>query len=163
MTEAEQKEFAHVKAKAEAFYTSVMKVRCPAILDDIHFSTDGFHHLRFNGSRAERDKKVQKTKMLCLEEAVDILKRTTTIQEYRKLTQPVGKTDSKGFRKTKCVHYYAFHAITNFDKSRRINVVIRKVGEGNYHFWSVMPSWKEEKINNSQTTRFIGGGWMIDT
>lgn len=156
-------EFAKIKAKAETLYKTVVKVRCPALAADVHFSSDGFHHLQFNGVRVERLKTVQKIKMLCIQEAVEVIKKTTTIQEYRTALQPIGKTDRSGFRQTKHVAYYAFHAITDLTKPRRVNVVVRRVGDGNYHFWSVMPSWKEDQINGSQTVRKIGGNWMLDS
>ncbi|MFA4954341.1 MAG: hypothetical protein WC641_03450 [Patescibacteria group bacterium] len=156
-------EFAKIKAKAESLYKSVVKVHCPALGMDVHFSSDGFHHLQYDGTRAERTKLVQRNKILCLQEAVDIIKKTTTIQEYRSAIQPFGKADKNGFRQTKHVKYYAFHAITDLTKPRRVNVVVRRIGDGNHHFWSVMPSWKEDKINDSQTVRKIGGGWMLDS
>ncbi|MFH1973725.1 MAG: hypothetical protein ABIK13_03955 [Patescibacteria group bacterium] len=155
-------EFARVKAKAEALYKTIVKAFCPALKSDVHFSSDGFHHLRFNGARAERTKAVQQAKMLCLQEALDVIRKTTTIQEYRVSLHPVGHGDKNGFRQTKRIEYFAFHAITDLVKSRRINVVVRRIGEGNFHFWSVMPSWKEERINDSQIVRKIGGGWMLD-
>jgi len=154
------REFANIKAKAEVFFQSIVKMRCPALVADVHFSSDGFHHLKFNGVRVERTKAVQKTKMLCLQEAAEIIKKTTTIQEFRSVFQPVGKTDN---RQTRQVEYYAFHAITDLTKPRRINVVVRRIGEGNYHFWSVMPSWKESRGKKSRIVREIGGGWMLDS
>lgn len=162
MTKADLQNFAKAKKEAEALYFSVEKLRCPALQEDIYFSSDGFHHLQFDGTRSERTKTVQKNKMLCLKEAIDILRKTTTIQEYRTSIQPVGKSDSKGYRQTKEVYYYAFHAITDFRRIRRINIVVKKIGNGHYHFWSVMPSWKEEKVNDTQVVRRIGGGWIVD-
>jgi len=163
MSEFDHAEFSKIKIRAETFYHSIIKVRCPALIADVHFSSDGFHHLQYDGTRAERTKLVQKNKMLCLQEAVDIIRKTTTIQEYRTSLQPIGKANKNGLRPTKLVAYYAFHAITDFTKLRRINIVIRRIGEGNYHFWSVMPSWREDKINELQTVRKIGGGWMLDS
>ena len=158
----DQQEFAKIKARAETFYKSVVKVRCPALGTDVHFSSDGFHHLQYDGTRTPRTKLARRSKLLCIQEAVDIIKKTTTMQEYRSAIQPVGKADSSGFRQTKHVAYWAFHAITDLTKPRRVNVVVRRIGDGNYHFWSVAPSWKEVKINGSQTVRKIGGGWMMD-
>lgn len=155
-------EFQKVFTRAEAFYKSLVKIYCPALGQDVHFTSDGFHHLQFDGTRSERNKSTQRSKMLCLEEAVGIIRKTTTIQEFRQSMQAAGKADRSGFRQTKKVEYYALIAVTNANKHRRINVVIRKVGEGNYHFWSVSPAWKEQKIDGQQTVRRIDGGWMMD-
>jgi hypothetical protein len=162
MKTTDANEFSKIKAKAAKFYDSVVRVYCPALKADVNFSSDGFHHLRYDGTRAERSKTIQKNKLLCIEEAVKIITKTTTIQEYRVSTQPMGKPDKSGFRKTKKIEYYAFYAITDLNKLRRINVIVRRIGEGNYHFWSVMPSWKESPINETQTLRSIGGNWMVD-
>ncbi|MFA5945966.1 MAG: hypothetical protein WC802_03605 [Patescibacteria group bacterium] len=156
-------EFQRIRRQAEAFYKSVGKVFCPALNSTVHFSSDGFHHLQFDGSRAERAKSVQKIKMLCIRDAVGIIKKTTTTQEYRATDQGVGKLDEHGLKPLKRVEYFAFHAVTDLTKMRRINVVVRRIGDGNYHFWSVMPSWKEVKTDDSQPTRQIGGGWMLDS
>ncbi len=163
MDDHSHEEFTRVKDKAELFYKSLGKMQCPALAADVHFSSDGFHHLRFDGTRAERSKAVQKGKLLCLEEAAEIIRKTTTVQEFRSTLAPVGKPDARGLRPTKRVEFFAFHAITDMNKPRRVNVVVRRVGDGNYHFWSVMPSWKESKINGAQTLRSVGGRWMFDS
>lgn len=162
MSDLNPEEFIKMKDKADVFYKSVGSIRCPALDAEVHFTSDGFHHLQFDGTRTERTKIVQKNKMLCLQEAVTVIKKSTTVQEYRTEIQPVGKRDKNGFRVTKRVQYYAFRAITDFNKLRRVVVVIRRVGEGNLHFWSVMPSWKEEEISDTQKIRKVGGEWLKD-
>lgn len=162
MSDISLEEFTKIKSKADIFYKSVGCVRCPALDANVHFTSDGFHHLQFDGTRAERTKIVQKNKMLCLHEAVEVIKKSNTVQEYRTAVQPIGKPDKSGFRSTKNVVYYAFHAITDFSKLRRVNVVVRRVGDGNFHFWSVMPSWKEEEITDTQKMRKVGGDWLLD-
>ncbi len=163
MSNSDLFEFKKIFAKAEKFYKSVIKVHCPALNQMVHFSSDGFHHLQFDGTRTERTKVVQKNKLLCLEDAVLIIKKTTTIQEHRESVQTVGKPDVSGHRQEKSVRYYAFAAIINLDKKRRINVVVRRVGDGNFHFWSVSPAWKELKTNSQKTVKRIGGGWLLDS
>lgn len=158
----ERGEFSRIKAQADKVYRSVVRAKCPALNAEVNFSSDGFHHLQYNSSRVERSKEVQRIKFLCLKDAIEVIKKTTTIQEYREAIQPVGKVGSHGFRSTKVVKYYGFVAITSFDKPRRIKVIIRKVGDGSYQFWSVMPSWREERINSSQSVRRVGDGTMLD-
>ena len=158
----DHQEFFKIRDKADAFYKNLGKIRCRALEADVHFTSDGFHHLRFDGTRAERAKNVQRTKLLCLEEAADVVRRSSTIQEYRCALQPIGKPDLQGLRVTKKVEYFGLTAITDIVKLRRVNVVIRRVGDGNYHFWSVMPQWKETKVNGGPAVRSIGGRWLFD-
>jgi len=39
--------------------------------------------------------------------------------------------------------FWAFEAVIN---DRRIKVVIRQVGNGQKHFWSVIPAWRKDRF-----------------
>lgn len=156
MKEWDQENYEELKSKAELLYRSIGKVRCPALKAEITFNSDGFHHLRYDGSRAERNKKVQMFKFIFLEKAIDVLSKSTTIQEYRNSTCPVGKPNKNGFREIKTVEWFGFTAVTSFSKHIRIKVIVRRVGgsNGQYHFWSVMPFWalsNNKRITGSKT------------
>lgn len=145
-------EYKEKRDEAEKLYTATKKVYSPALQADIIFNAEGLHHLRYDGVHGkERDKRVQLNKFRFLKASIEIIKKSTTIQEYRRAFCPIGKTDNKGFRKTKLCHWFCFFAIINFTKSIRIRVVVRRVGEGQYHFWSVIPDWS---LTNN--TRIIG-------
>jgi hypothetical protein len=131
-------QFKKLLERTRTFYQGLGEIFCPALNASISFNSDGFHHLRFDGTRAERSKQEQNNKLRCLKTAIEILKITTTIQEYRKTLQPFGKTAQDGFKKTSEVEYWGFIAIM---KDIRIKVVVRKIGSGQPHFWSVMPFW----------------------
>jgi hypothetical protein len=152
-------EFIKLKEEVENKYKKVGKIFCPVLKAEIIFNSDGFHHLRYDGHRSERDKKVQRNKFFCFDSVVEILKKTATIQEYRRLICPVGEADSSGFRKTKVVEWFSFFAITSFSKYRRVKVIIRRIGKdsGKYHFWSVMPFW-----NLTSGRRVIGSKEIED-
>ncbi len=143
INEFDFEEFKRLKEETKAEYEKIGKVYCPALKTDIVFNSDGFHHLRYDNSRSERSKKAQQTKFRFLKNAVEILKKSTTIKEYRRSICAVGDPDKRGFRKTKVIEWFGFFAIISFSKRIRINVVIRRIGEeeGKYHFWSVMPYW----------------------
>jgi hypothetical protein len=130
--------FKNLLERARTFYQELSEIFCPALSAKISFNSDGFHHLRFDGTRAERSKQEQSNKLRCLKTAVEILKITTTIQEYRKTVQPFGKTGRDGFKKTSEVEYWGFIAII---RDIRMKVIVRKIGNGSPHFWSVMPFW----------------------
>lgn len=132
-----------LKKATEIEYKKIISVYSPALKAEVIFNSDGFHHLRYDNSRAERSKTVQKNKFLFLNKAVTVIKTSTTVQEYRRSICPIGKTDKKGFRKTSTVEWFGLLAIVSFTKSIRIMVIVRRIGgeNGNYHFWSVMPRW----------------------
>ncbi len=146
-------DFETLRKNTEEYYKSVDKVYSPALRANVFFNSDGFHHLRFDKTRTERIKKVQRNKLSFLKSAVEIIKTATTVQEYRRSTEPVGKLRADGFRKTALVEYWAFVAILNTDKNIRVKTIVRKVGEGQHHFWSVMPYWVVVDITKQQTVR----------
>lgn len=150
-------EFKKLKEKTEIEYKKVKKIYSPALKSEIVFNSDGFHHLRYDGSRSERNKSVQKNKFIFFLNAVDILKKSTTVQEYRRLLCPIGKKDRNGFRKTSIIEWFGFFSIISFSKMIRIKTVIRRIGgeNGQYHFWSVMPFWNLSNKNKIVGTKEI--------
>ncbi|MDD4901417.1 MAG: hypothetical protein PHS62_04965 [Patescibacteria group bacterium] len=151
--------FNELKNLTKLNYDKIGRIYSPALRANIVFNSDGFHHLRYDNSRSERSKKVQRNKFVYFNKAVEILKRSTTIQEYRRSICTVGSRDRSGFRKTKIVEWFGFFAIISFSQRIRINVVVRRAGEenGQYHFWSVMPYW-----SLSNNIRIIGSKKMED-
>lgn len=136
MNNFDKGEFEKLKNKVDAEYKNIGKIYSPALKSDVAFNSNGFHHLRYDNTRAERSKPAQLNKFRFFNDAVNNLKISTTIQEYRRITCSVGGKDS-------IVEWFAFWSIISFVKQIRIRVIIRRVGgeDGQYHFWSVMPFW----------------------
>ncbi|HLD19917.1 MAG TPA: hypothetical protein VJB93_01545 [Patescibacteria group bacterium] len=143
MQEINLEQFHQLKQKTEQQYKEIHHVYCPALKDTIVFNSNGFHHLRYDSTRAERSKRTQMNKFRCLPDAITILKKSTTIQEYRRSLCTIGESDKNGLKKTNIVEWFACFAIVSFTNHTRIKVIIRRIGgnAGQYHFWSVMPFW----------------------
>lgn len=156
----DEEKFDELKKRSEEFYQNLTPIICPALGETVHFTSDGFHHLRFDGTRAERSKAEQLIKLRFLRKAIDVIRKTTTIQEYRKEVIPIGKCGKDGFRKTAEVKYWAFVAIVS--DGCKIKVILRRVGDGQFHFWSVMAFWKETKFDNGQTVKRMGSMKLSD-
>ena len=139
--------FKQKKEKARQIYDSQRTIFSPFFKQDIILNSDGFHHLRYS-ARRERNKNEQILKFTLLPLGLQIIKTATTLQEYRKLLSPVGeKSKRDGSVAMKMIEWWGFIAI--FVKHEiKVRVVLRKVGEGNIHFWSVM-----QKRNNSKNKR----------
>ncbi len=130
------------KERARAFYKSIDKVRCPYFGADIIFNADGFHHLQFSAER-ERPKEEQLLKFSLLNAVPHILRNAGTIQEYRHTMEPIGqKRFSDGAREMREIEYWGVIAITKGERPIRIKIILRRVGNGNIIFWSVMPTVK---------------------
>lgn len=129
------------KQKALEIYTKQRAIRSPYFNSDVVLNSDGFHHLQFS-ARSERPKEEQLLKFALLPLGLNIIKKATTLQEYRKLLLPVGKKSKRdGLRPTKMVEWWGFVAIF-VEQDIKVRVVLRRIGDGNIIFWSVMPHTK---------------------
>jgi hypothetical protein len=80
--------------------------------------------------------------MVLLPLAIEVIKKSGTLQEYRKGLTTIGKKAKDGYTSTKLTDYWGFVAIVGGESQIKIRVVLRRVGDGNITFWSVMPDSK---------------------
>ena len=99
-------------------------------------NAEGLHHLR-NSAERERSKPEQMLKFRLLPLALDVIRKSGTVQEYRKFWQPIGKKGADGMRVAKEVEYWGLVAIVG-PRPDKIRVILRRVGTSNITFWSVM-------------------------
>ncbi len=142
--------FEEKKEKARKIFTDQENVYNPYLKKKVVFNADGFHHLRFS-SRRERSKKEQALKFNLLPLAIDVIKKSGTLQEYREELAPIGKKGKDGLRKTKEVKYWGFVAIMGESKVK-IRVILRMIGSGNVIFWSVLPDSNLKRGQKLYTT-----------
>lgn len=129
--------FNEKKSKAEQVYNAQKSIFNPYFKTEIILNSDGFHHLQFS-ARRERNKREQLLKFSLLPLALEIIKKSGTIQEYRKLLTPIGKKKNDGSIPVKMVEYWGLVAIVGSNQIK-VRAVLRRVGDGNITFWSVMP------------------------
>ncbi|MFH1585115.1 MAG: hypothetical protein ABIB12_03265 [Patescibacteria group bacterium] len=129
--------FQRRKERARTVYTAQQNIYNPYLQSQVIFNSDGFHHLQFS-ARRERNKKEQLLKFSLLPLTAEIIKKSGTLQEYRKGLATIGKKAKDGLTPAKVVDYWGFVAIVGESKIK-IRVVLRRVGDGNIIFWSVMP------------------------
>ena len=82
------------KEKARQIYSSYTKIYNPYFKTEIILNSDGFHHLQFS-ARRERNKREQLFKFSLLPLGLEIIKKSGTIQEYRKILTAVGKKSAR--------------------------------------------------------------------
>jgi hypothetical protein len=124
----------------ESYYKTIGAIHCPYFDKKIVFNSDGFHHLRYKTSGSEREKQTQLYKFNLLSHACEKIKCSGTLQQYRKQWSVYGRRkNANGSSEMKEMEYYAFEGILGKDQNMtRTKVVIRRVGNGELHFWSVM-------------------------
>jgi hypothetical protein len=131
------------KEKTREIFNSQKVIYNPYFKKEIVLNSDSFHHLQFS-ARRERNKKEQLLKFSLLPLALDVLKKAGTLQEYRKKLTPIGKKSQRdGMIPMKMIEYWGFIAIVG-EKQIKIRVILRRVGDGNIIFWSVMPYSKHK-------------------
>ncbi len=69
---------------------------------------------------------------------IDLTKLSTTYQEYEEVMREVGiQRYGKYTREMRLVRYWGIIAIIN---NRKVKVVLRKIGNGQIIYWSVIPA-----------------------
>jgi hypothetical protein len=130
-----------VKTSRELYDTS-SEIHCPYFKSTIALTSDGFNHLLHKPNRQPRNIKEQRLKLRLLKPGLHILNNAGTVQEYRTTLEKWGSPGKDGFSKTKQVEYWGFHDIIGKNPMILIRSIVRKIGDGKLHFWSVMPIGK---------------------
>jgi hypothetical protein len=140
-SDAEAKYCAQLKEQVKAQYDSIKSILCPYFGAEVNFNSDGFHHFQYNTSGSERRKKDQVRRYKSFPFAPYVLKRAGTLQQHRRYFGPVGRKKGDGFRATKMIEDWCFVALLPIEPGKDIciKVVVRKIGNGPLHFYSVMP------------------------
>jgi hypothetical protein len=141
------------KEKAQEIFARQKTIYNPYFKKDVILNSEGFNHLQFSKNHA-RNKNEQLLKFRLLPLALTTIKNAGTIQEYRNLLMPIGKPAARdGAVKMKAVEYWGLVAIVGENKIK-IKTILRRVGDGNITFWSVMPY---AKIKNGRQKLFSEG------
>lgn len=116
------------KIEARAFFSNHPVIDCPAFPDEkVHLNAKGLNHLFYKGSRSGRDVSQVRVRVGLLSRAVKILSTMPYFQEERIL-------EVDGVE----VKYWSFEAVID---EKRLKVIVRQVGSGFKHLWSLVPSW----------------------
>lgn len=136
-------QYQEAKEKASQIFSKNLLVYCPYFNQEITLNSDGFHHLQFS-DRRERNKDEQLLKFNLLPLALKVIRKSGTIQEYRKGLCSIGKKSARdGLAIMKAIQYWGLVAIVGDSNPQiKIRVILRQVGDGKLVLWSVMPAMK---------------------
>lgn len=115
-------------------YKTWEPIYCPALGSEVHFNANGFKHLRFHTDSRRRTAKETSHKLKLLPSVKNILQNATCIAEYREVNMPRSKNQNM---KTIKIQYWSLED-ANRKNGSKIRIILRKVGNGKIHFWSVM-------------------------
>jgi hypothetical protein len=143
------------KEAAHRVYVTQPLVHSPFFNDDIMLGSEGFRHLQVS-DKGERDKEEQIQRFSVLPLGLHVLKTATTLQSYRR--RPAALYPQGGGRVLKerrVVQWWCFTALF-VKRALRLEVVVRKVGDGKLHFWSVVAQRVDRRGAPKYTT---GADW----
>ena len=128
------------KKRARQAYSKIKKVKCPAFpKEKIVFNAKGFNHLFYQGSTKARTrtKHDASVRVKLLPRAVKLLK-----------LMPIPQEESAYSFEKRRYRFWAFEGVVD---ERRIKVIIRQVGRGQKHFWSVIPGWRKTRFGRKNS------------
>lgn len=126
-----RKETIKIKKQAKEFFKKNKSISCPAFPNEkIVFNSKGLRHLFYKGQNKGRPLKEAKIRVELLTRVVTTLTLMPLFQEERII---------KSYEEGKTARFWAFEAVI---EERRIKIIVRQIGRGKKHFWSVIPSWK---------------------
>ncbi len=145
--------FDFVKSQGEELYKSFAPVKCPYFNDLVYFNAQGLEHLKFKRGGVERLQEDQYMRFKLLHIAPLIIKLSRTVQGVMSTNafERVAK-NGKNQWEMRQVMFYEFIAVID---NIRVRIVVKRVGNGNFIFWSVIPYWKNSKQGERQL--FDGG------
>ena len=140
------------KETARQLYSAEPLIHSPFFKADIVLGPEGFRHLQVS-ARGDRTKEEQIQRFALLPLALQILKTATTLQRYRKRPETLyAQGETRALKERKMVQWWCFTALF-FSRALRVKVVVRKVGDGKLHFWSLMA----EKIDKWGDPKYVTG------
>ncbi len=121
--------YIELKTEKKKYYNSIKEIYSEALEANIYFNAKGFNHITFKNPRNIRTVPEQISRLKIFDTAVKLLKLANIYQEY----EEVENLDTK-----KTTYYWGIIAIID---NIKIKVILRKIGNGQTHFWSVIPGY----------------------
>lgn len=144
-----------LREDAHALYESTKPVVSPALNERVVFTAEGFNHIIFRTARRERERASQAMRFKLLPKAIRLISHANTFQEYEETIKEFEvKTRKHRERRSKPVRYWGIIAIF---EGRKIKVVLRRIGNGQLHFWSVVPAWTTNKYRDAKFVSTMKG------
>lgn len=148
-------EYEKLRDTAQALVAATKPVYSPALDEEVAFTAEGFNHILFKGSRSAREYPSQIMRFKLLPRAIRLIAFANTFQEFEETTKEFEvKARKKRVKKAKSVQYWGIIAIF---EGRKIKVILRKIGEGKLHFWSIVPAWTTNKHRDAKFVSTMKG------
>lgn len=128
-----------IRATAAKQYGTFGIVPCPALGQDVRFTSIGFNHLIYEAPKKMRDKRAQILRFDMLEKAKFMVETSTTYQEYEE--EIVYKKVNRHGTWIPMNVFVRRWGLVAVIRKFRIKVVLVQEGNGTIEFLSVKPGW----------------------
>lgn len=118
-----------------ASYKEIGSIGCPILGTEVVFNRKGYHHLHYKPDGTSRNVEERIHKLALFPLAIPVIKNAIGIKEERDVE--IKATRKKG-AKIKKGKTYALVALVGEKNPVAVRVIILRVGDGNYMFWSIM-------------------------
>jgi hypothetical protein len=115
-------------------YNSWKPIYSEILKETIYFNSKGFNHLRFKINNTARSNKESTYKLRLLPLVRPVIYNFININSYTRRIAPIGGSKNKVLKN---IEYWSIIAVVGKNKSK-IKVILRRIGDGKIHFWSVM-------------------------
>ncbi len=133
--------FDRTRDKAEEAYKKVGQVVCPYFNKEVKLNVKGLDHLKSKSWGKTRSRGDQYMRFKFLGLVPEILRRSSTLQGYHSTESMVRKKNYGSWQEVlNKVHFYEFIYVHR--EKTRVKVIVRKDGEGELYFYSIIPFWK---------------------
>ncbi len=130
-------DYYQIRKDANEYFMNLKAIQCPALELEVHFNSRGFNHIIYKKGNIERPRFEQIPRFQILAMAVKIISKTTTFQEFEEIQKElISWNKGRKTLKTKTISYWGLIAII---ENKKIKVILRKIGNGHLHFWSIIP------------------------
>ena len=130
-----------IKARIRTEYKKTKSVYCPCLGEDVMFNADGFRHLFSHVSGKRRIVKEQMYKLVLFPLAKRVIAEAKKVDIHREKYVRIRRKKSVGEKK---VEYWALSGCVDKRKIVKVKVILRRVGDGNVIFWSIMRIKKQK-------------------
>lgn len=130
-----------LKKQVKKLFSQNRKISSLAFGSEIlTFNAKGINHLFYKNPRNIRNIKEIETRINLIPSAIKLIKIMPVFQEQSSFKTLSGEE----------INYWSFEGVID---GKRIKVIIRQIGNGNKHFWSVIPNWRRDRFNNIVNSR----------
>ena len=162
MSSFDQQKYDRAREEAHNYFQKNAKIHSP-LLGTVHLNSEGFLHLVYGDKRhkQQRDLKNQLKRFHLVTYTRRIVEGMGFCQEYMEQYQTVMvKQHKHKALESKLVKYWGFVAV--IENRIRVKIILRQVGNGNTHFWSVIPYWKTAYYKDIQVVDLAVGNLEDD-